>query len=722
MSIAPKTIALSSTSPQIAPHPLGLEPRLIDNGLLHYEASMAGFAERYSRGTTSHSIHVWWARRPHSAMRALVFASLCRDTSEKSNRILSELPFDSPNAIEEARALLASQYTEKPRTLDMFGGGGTIPAEAANLGAETYSIDVNQLSVFIQKCNLVYSQAVLSKDVESLLLSCGKRVINRLADESTELFPLRKKGLVDFERSNPFAYIWTYSMECPDCKGKIFLAKRHWLSRKKSRNLAYVVKNENSNSFVEIKNCPDDYDFGSVWVGRTGSVQCPRCRAKHTGISIKDCKDEMVAIIRPAGRSGKEFIAPPDNALPLAETIEKIERETLAYLNAELPSTVLPRWSGIINPAVYGVETHADFMNRRQRAVLLLLIKALKDEYTSLLKSYSEETSRFIIGTLSSFIDQLVDWNCRLSMWIPQNEQTGRAFCGPGVSMLWDYTELDPVLKGPSNLWSKLDRIVSGAASIKNYPAAVNVQRAAAQELPFENNFFDAIVTDPPYYDNIYYSALADFFYAWKSILLKNIAPELFTDATTDSSRELVASKFRSLTADQAHIDYCRELKSALKEADRTLKPDGVFSFVYSHSALRGWEAIIQAYRATSFRVTSVQPLSIERKQRPRAMTSEAINTCITFVAHKSTENRQQAGLDVLKAKLREYMNEFSPQLLAVNWSKEDTALAVFANAVAMLINVEKVSDADDYEAMRGLEQVVKESFPTFSVKDRKSL
>jgi putative DNA methylase len=204
---------------------------------------------------------------------------------------------------------------------------------------------------------------------------------------------------------------------------------------------------------------------------------------------------------------------------------------------------------------------------------------------------------------------------------------------------------------------------------------------------------------------------------------LQSVDPDLFGFTATDNSRELVASKFRSKTAEQAHQDYCEQLTLALCEAERVLKPDGVFSFVYSHSSLKGWEPIIRAYRATNFRVTSVQPLSIERKQRPRAMTSEAVNTCITFVAHKSTAQRPILSLDRLQSELREIADELVPQLFAVQWNEEDTALAVFANGVALLANAQKVNGvSDDIEALRALESVVKEKIPSFSVKNRKSL
>lgn len=725
MSVATVKKTITSTSPRIAPHSEGQEMRLIDAGLLHYEASLAGFAERYGRGETSHTIHVWWARRPHSAMRALVFASLCKEVSPETENALKRIGFTNGNSLELARIrkMLKAQYKQPPKILDMFGGGGTIPMEALNVGAETYSIDANQLSVFIQKCNLIYSQDVIEKDIKSLLKKSGTRVLSQLSSESLPLFPLRETSLLGDKGKSPFAYIWTYKTQCLACDYDFYLSKRHWLSKKNGKNIALLFKNNDSGQSVSIGIKDENVESPVSWKGRNGTIQCPKCGELRSNASIKDCSDQAVAIIRSAGKTGKEFIPIKERVVPDAGIISNIELKVLQELNTEIPSTLLPKWSGIVNPSIYGIDTHGEFLNQRQRVTLLLLIKALRDEFEVLKMEEGVFTARYIVGVLSSLIDQLVDWNCRLSMWIPQNEQVGRAFCGPGVSMLWDYAEIDPVLNGPANLWSKLDRIIAGAASIGKFQQKCNVQQAYAQALPFADNHFDAIVTDPPYYDNIYYNVLADFFYAWKRILLRVIEPDLFASVRTDSSRELVASKFRSVTSQQAHEDYCRELTLALREAERVLKPSGVFSFVYSHSSLKGWEAIVRAFRQTQFRITSVQPLSIERKQRPRAMTSEAINTCITFVSHKNRTKKTKVDVDALSSSIQEIAVQVHAQLTAVNWHKEDIALAIFAHGVAMLSNAEEVTGvADNFEALRCIEKVVKMHVPTFNVQDRKSL
>jgi putative DNA methylase len=400
-----------------------------------------------------------------------------------------------------------------------------------------------------------------------------------------------------------------------------------------------------------------------------------------------------------------------------------MEVELLRKLGVSLPLSTIPKWSGIANPSLYGISTHADFVNPRQRIVLLCLIKVLREEFGRLSESEPLETARFVIAMLSGLIDQLVDWNCRLSMWIPQNEQVGRAFCGPGIPMLWDYAETDPVLLGPANLWSKLKRIVEGTRSMGRFESVPHVFHAHAQSLPFEDEFFDAIVTDPPYYDNIFYSLLADFFFSWKRMLLNCIDADLFEQPATDSSAELVASTFRSGSPESAHDDYCSQLGLAISEAGRVLKENAVFSLVYSHSSLNGWEALIRAYRPTNLQISNVLPLKVERAARPRAMSNAAaINTCVTFVARKVREQKKAIDLNQLCDQFRRTARTLEVQFEKV-WPDDDISIALFGQGVALLANVSSVSDCKSVrESLLAIEKIVQERYPNFAVQKRRSL
>lgn len=722
------SVGLHLKKKTLTPKKLHHVPRLIDVGTMGLEASISGQTERYGRGKTSHTIHVWWARRPHGAMRALVFASLMPGDGDEEAKVMRDLAFaSSPNAevIKHAQRLVKSQYGNAPRVLDVFGGGGTIPYEAAMLGAEVSSIDYNPLSVFIQKSNLQFAQEAITTlkltDLVVAVREAGTRILTNLRERTADLFPLRQSGM----DKGVFAYFWTYSMRCSDCGAKFLLMKRPWLSRKSGKHTALSFSSTESLQSVGIKN-GSDLDESALnkgaWIGRNGTARCPRCDKQHKNPSIKNCEDEVVAIGELL-RKGKAFRSVPDNAVPSTQYLMDREQRLLTALDSHLPESRLPKWSGIVNPALYGIDTHSDFLNRRQRLVLLELISALNDEHLHLLKTYTAEVSRYVISILSSLIDQLVDWNCRLSMWISQNEQVGRAFCGPGVPMLWDYVETDPVLSGPANLWDKLERIVASVSATPAFSKPATVLHGAAQKLPFPAEIFDAVITDPPYYDNIYYNVLADFFYAWKRPILRKLCPELFDGAQCAETDELVASQFRHGDHTTAHEWYCVQMTQCLQEVSRVLKQDGILSFVFAHSSLAGWEAIVRAFRHSGLILTNVEPLSIERRQRPRAMTSEAVNTCIVLVARKLQQPRAVINFDEVVGILKRQTLTMLPLLQDYGWQPYDIGMAIFAHGVLAVANASRVDGVEsDLVALQRLGQEVRTFVPDFKLQARQSL
>lgn len=699
------------------------DERLIDTGMLHYESSIAGYNERYHRGETSHTIHVWWARRPHSAMRALVFSSLCKDKSDAATAMMAQLAMNCDDAIvDEASKMLKIQYEATPRVLDMFGGGGTIPFEAKRLGLDSYSIDSNQLSVFIQRCNMLYADSIDLKQAQKKIEKIGTEILSNLKARTGWLYPLRKETNEDV-----FGYVWTYRITCPHCGYKSILSKRPWLSKKKNRRVGFVpdVSRIDRTETLQVKDLLETEEpFSPHWERYTGVLHCPECKKLIEKVNVMDCEDVMTALIKNRKGAGKAFISVGEkSAIPNAEEIQLEEERMLRKLDISLPTSELPVWSGVVNPALYGIKTHADFLNKRQRLVLLYLIDELVMHYANMVKE-SGDMAKFVIGALSSLIDQVVDWNCRLSMWIPQNEQVGRGFCGPGIAMLFDYAETDQTLKGPANLWDKLRRICKGVKSFENCKGNITIKHAHAQQLPYEDDFFDAIVTDPPYYDNIYYSILADFFYAWKKPLLQKIEPELFSKDITDCRYELVASSRRVEEGQSAHEEYCKQLSMAFSEAARVLKRDGVFSFIYSHSSVNGWESVIRAYRQSEFMVSSVQPLSIERKGRPRAVLSQAVNTCVTIVARKSSEIKMPITMDAVLSKTQEYIDTFGKRLIETSgWTQPDAGLAVVACVVGLLANASEIAESiSNTDALLAAAKIVKKEFPEFSIKVRDSL
>lgn len=691
--------------------------RLIETNILLEDASIIGLKERYNRGKTIHTLHVWWARRPLSSMRLVTFASLAPD-SQSAKEIFKNLA----NSIEgdrkslvEARQLLMKEYIQPPKVLDMFSGGGTIPFESCRLGAEAYSLDINPLSAFIQKSIMEYPRSALqlmkSDRLISLLEEVGNSILKELEEETEPLFPFRNKGVI--------CYLWTYSYKCPNCGYKFYLTKRFGISKKKNKELYLILLRNEKEETVQMGN----FKTFSNW--KRNSALCPKCGFEKKHPSIKECSDELVVLVKKT--KGKKIFELSEKHPILDSLLEKKERELMKELELKPIRETLPFWSGIVNPALYGMETYWDIFNKRQRVVILTLIKLLKKHYAFLSSNYGTEIAKFVIAILSSLLDQLIDWNCRLSMWIPQNEQVGRAFCGPGVAMLWDYAEIDPVTSSPANLRDKLRRILSSIETI--FECACNgkvfVQQGCAQNLLYPDNYFDAIVTDPPYYDNIFYSVLANFFYTWKRLLLKEVEPNLFSLPITDSELELVSSARRN--PNNYHEVYVKMLNKVTREAKRTLKENGVFSLIYSHTSINGWESLIRAYRESGLHIVNVQPLNIERKHRPRGMNSTASNVCLVLVARKVAQKKRKVSYSVIEEIIEGFNFDYYKRL---SWTDHDIGLAVLGKVVAVMSNASCVvtrenSQEDvipDAKVLESVYELLKNKLPKFNLSKRKSL
>ncbi len=695
--------------------PIPLSPDGGDRELAFCHPGFVGAGERYGKGQTAHTIHVWWARRPHAAMRAVVFASLCRRSDPEALTMLKTLGGSvslPPEPFKQAGQMVRDQWGGPPRVLDMFGGGGTIPIEALRLGAEVHSTDIHPLSVFIQRCLLNASQALSPAALSRQLDRSGKRVLQRLANDTTALYPLR-----------PWAatYLWTYAMACAGCGYRFFLTRRPWLSTRKGIFLSLGKAKADAQTLLLSENGGSPL-LASPWQGRSGTARCPCCGHPNRPC-IQDCSEHLAAQVRTLGKQGKRYESGTASALPDLGWMARKQERLLNEMDLELPGGRFSAWSGIVNPPLYGLDRPTRLFTPRQQLSLLFLIRALRQEHQQLISRRSRLVADCVIGFLSALIDQMIDWNCRLSTWIPQNEQVGRAFCGPGVSMTWDFAETDPVSQGPGNLWGKLRRIRQGAEGLADLAGLAEVIQAPAQALPFPAAHFDAVVTDPPYYDNLYYSVLAGFFFPWKRMALAPVQPALFAEPFPAVEGELVASARRGGGQEAAYRNYCQELGKALCEARRVLRPDGVFTMVYGHGAIWAWTALIHAFRQTDFYIQEVFPLNVERRARPRAMRSAARHICMAFLATPRAEARPRLGRDgFLKALQALITGALGSRLAARDWSKGDIAAVLFSRAVALLANARPIPDLDDLTALDQAQARLGERFNGFKIIRRKTL
>jgi adenine-specific DNA methylase len=183
---------------------------------------------------------------------------------------------------------------------------------------------------------------------------------------------------------------------------------------------------------------------------------------------------------------------------------------------------------------------------------------------------------------------------------------------------------------------------------------SATVTQSSATSLPYPDNYFDAVFTDPPYYDNVPYSYLSDFFYVWLKRTIGDLYPDLFSTPLTPKSKEIVAYT-NERTWEEAKTFFEENLKRSFQEICRMLKPNGIATIVYTHKSTKGWETLINSLLDSGLVVTASWPIDTEMKTRLRAKESAALASSIYFVVHK-TEKRETGWLNEVKEEIKKYV------------------------------------------------------------------
>jgi adenine-specific DNA methylase len=314
----------------------------------------------------------------------------------------------------------------------------------------------------------------------------------------------------------------------------------------------------------------------------------------------------------------------------------------------------------------YGLETWGDLFNPRQQLALLVFADAVRRAHTAMLEQgYPEDFARAVATYLGIGVNRLADYNSAQCVWHSSKELVAHTFGRQALQMVWDYIEVNPfsestgnwddsfnytlnVLDHLSHIASNRTRMNTDATdlhrSIREHPSHPwqSVSHASAARLPYPDGYFDAVLTDPPYYDNVPYSYLSDFFYVWLKRTVGHLYPELFSTPLTPKAGEIVAYTQKEGGLEAGMRFFEEQLALAFRETARVLKPGGVAVIVYAHKSTAGWETVVNALLDSGLVVNSAWPLNTEMQSRLRANESAALASSIYIVARKA--ERQGVG------------------------------------------------------------------------------
>jgi len=264
---------------------------------------------------------------------------------------------------------------------------------------------------------------------------------------------------------------------------------------------------------------------------------------------------------------------------------------------------------------------------------------------------------------------------------------------------------------------SSINWIIKFLERESNYKGIIpTITQSSATSLPYPDNFFDAVFTDPPYYDNVPYSYLSDFFYVWLKRSIGDLYPDLFLTNLTPKSEEIVAYTHEK-SFQEAKKQFEEMLKQAIKEIQRVLKPNGIAVIVYAHKTTEGWETLINSILESGLNVTASWPISTEMKSRLRAKESAALASSIHIVARKI--EKEELGLyPLVRQELKEYLEKKLEKLWQEGISGADFFIAAIGAGIEVFGKYNKIIDyeGNQIKADRMLEDI-REIATDFAIK-----
>ena len=713
-------------------------------------------------GAHPRGLHLWWARRPFVAARAVIWSSLVDDpsahpelypTEEAQNAerqrlfgILEKLVkwenSNDPEVLAAAKAeILRSTNNNPPALLDPFAGGGAIPLEAQRLGLEAHAHDLNPVAVMINKAMIEIpprfaGQAPVNSDSRTLLDgAAGWQGAQGLAADVQyygewmkreafrrigHLYPkVKVPHALGGGEATVIAWIWARTVKCPNpaCGCEMPLASTFVLSKKKGKEAWVKPITEGNNVHFEVQygKCPKEYE--SFKVGRSAVFKCPCCGEITTDAYVKqhgkahEMGSQLMAVVG-EGKHGRIYLS-PDVEQTIAADVPAPE----SYPSGAMPEN--PRW---FSPPAFGMTDYSDLFTNRQLTALAAFsslaaeaqAKAEADAVAagvindhialsaggSGARAYGEA-----VGVYLAFsVDRLADFSTSVSRWSVTNEKPMNCFSKQAIPMTWDFPEANPM----GNAVGSFSTIVSYVAScIEKLPSrAFNgtaIQFDAQSDCGLRNIM---VSTDPPYYDNIGYADLSDFFYVWMRQSLKDTYPKLFRTMLVPKAEELVATPYRFEGSTEKARDFFEDgMLHTCQQIYQYAREDIPVTIYYAYkqsdtdedskTASTGWETMLSAIIRAGFAITGTWPMRTEQTYRAISMGTNALASSIVLVCRKRPADAPQTTRRGFIAELKRELRPALQKLQRSNIAPVDLAQSAIGPGMGVYSRYGRVLEAD---------------------------
>lgn len=630
------------------------------------------------------TLHLWWARRPLAAARAVLFAQLVDDPSARPDEFpteelqrkerdrlhrLMERLVEWDNARDEK--LLAEAYAEivksadgnpPPAIIDPFAGGGTIPLEAQRLGLDAQASDLNPVAVLINKAlieippkfrnhppvfpGLADSEIRVWKGAEGLaadVRAYGQWMRDRAEERLGRHYP--QAILSDGSKATVIAWIWARTVTCPNpaCGIDMPLVKSWWLGKKKGKEayvIPTVVPDPSHPSGQRVRfdvghdktKAPSASNDGTV--GRMGAV----CIACASAADLKYVRSEgragrlseqLMSVVA-EGHRQRVYLAPTEDQISAAD----VPRPD------DVPSQSMPDHS--VSPSthqtikIYGFDRWTDLFTNRQLTILASFSDLVPEARARVLADGGTDEYADAVATYLGFsVSKALARNNTMCGWESGMDRLRGSFQRQAIPMTWDFAEANPLTAAGGGIVAVVQ------SEVEVLEALVGRNAGTVEQADAASRRYDAVIsTDPPYYDNIGYSDLSDFFYVWLRRSLRTIHPDLLSTLLVPKAEELVANRHRHNGKDGAQAFFEAGFRNVFARARETARADYPITVWYAFKqaetddggeASTGWETLLEGMIRSGWEITSTWPSRSEMASRMIGAGANALASSIVL-------------------------------------------------------------------------------------------
>lgn len=703
-------------------------PKLIEVDMPLLQINSESAKDNYLRVGHPRTMHMWWARRPLAACRAIIFASLVDDPSgcpefptpeladaerEVLHGLIAELikwsstdmtKQSNVELLNRARRYIAQSVArgkDKPAptepedvlayldshkgqitVYDPFSGGGSIPLEAQRLGLPTIGTDLNPVAVVLTKClvelpamyrqvqqpsgcspskvdDVAATQSLgndhghLPTDFRKYASSLRDIAFNRLSEH------LPPVELEDGSQAEVVAWLWANAVPCANlaCIATIPLKKSFRLRTTPSKLWSCPKWQPGTTKPVWVI---QDHDKGipnkDETVSRSGVITCTACKHETNRDYLRAqfvngrATIQLTAIV--AESNGKRiYVAPNASHENAAESAKPAWR----------PQGAIPGRARSISVQGYGFTEWSHLFTDRQTLVLNTFVDSINTVREQMLDDGVSETQVNILCTyLALTIGKLANVSNRLAWWDNDKENVVGVFGGQSIGMVYDFAESNPF----SKISKSYDRYIENIAKVLDrLPTDVN-PGVAEQANALNSSFVETgpvILTDPPYYDNVGFGDISDFFYVWLRPAIRDIYPRMFASSLVLKDDELVVAP-RFDNARSRFEDLMAQTLRRIRDNSNPAYPSSIM-YAYRQSVEEkdgevstGWETMLNALVNAKFVIVGTWPIRTESGSGLRMQGSTKLASSIVLVCRPRPD-------DAPVATRNEFLAQLGPQL-----------------------------------------------------------